>query len=430
MARSSDSDETPSERETSVTPVQSVASHRRGAMPQWDSVPRLLIVDGDHVDLGVASGIARAIAAEREVAARDEEDRHRAQLERLVEASVAITGAPTLERATEATVEAIAAIFEATGRSVLTQADRHVHAGPAEPFAPSGGGIRLVSPPNAHGVGGTLEVSRPSRPLDPSERLVAAHLHLVTLASAERLLLLTTAQEKARERQEIVAIVSHDLRTPLQTFAMGLDAIERTVSGPARTSIEATTARMKRSITSMTRLLEDLLDVSRIHDGALPLRVARHAIAPLLEELCAQHLPMAHKRGIALHAEVEPELEIVCDAERLTQALGNVLSNALRHTDRGSITLRARRIAGARARIEVADTGVGIAPDVRARLFERLYQGETSGRAGGLGLGLFIVQGIVGAHGGSVAVDSDVGRGTTFSIELPLGGPTPASVSG
>lgn len=417
--------------DTSARPITiappPIGYQRGAAMPQWAPVPRVVIVDGREVDLGAAPQVARTLAAE--VAARDEEDRHRRQLTRLVEASVAITSAPTLERTTEATAEAIATIFDAAGRSVLTQGGREVCAGSALPLPSSGGGIHLASPANEHGIGGTLEISRPARPLDASERLVAAHLHLVTLASAERLLLLSTAREHARERQEIVAIVSHDLRTPLQTFAMGLDAIERTVEGPAGDAIEATTARMKRSIAAMTRLLEDLLDVSRIHDGALPLRVAPQAIEPVIAELCAQHGPIAHKKAVLLAAEVEPNLRIVCDAQRLTQALGNVLGNALRYTERGSITIRARSLDGVRARIEVVDTGVGIRPEVCARLFERLYQGETSGRAGGLGLGLFIVQGIVKAHGGVVGVDSEVGRGTTLWIELPMAGPRATSAA-
>lgn len=353
------------------------------------------------------------------VSATGAEDRHRAQLARLIEASFTITSAPTFGKVAEATVNAIAAIFATSARLVLTHGSRQLAAWPEEPLVNGAGErVTLALPTGSHGLTGAVEILVPEGGLDPTERLAMAQLERVTLSSAERLLLLAEAQQSARERQEIVAIVSHDLRTPLQTFAMGLDAIELSVGEPAKKKIAPTTARMKRSISTMTRLLGDLLDVSRIHDSVLPVRLGTHPLKPIIDELRDVYLPMAEKGGIALTTVVDPELTMVCDAARVSQALGNLLSNAIRHTERGSITVTVTATDD-RVRFEVADTGSGIPPEVRARLFDRLYQGDQSGRSGGLGLGLYIVKGIVDAHRGTVGVSSEVGRGTTFWIELP-----------
>lgn len=362
------------------------------------------------------------IAEIRAAAVREEDQRHRSQLATLVEWSSAITSAGTLAHVAETTVAAITAIFQATARLVLVHDRKRTRAGPEAPLVHTEDGFHQVVATTIYGIGGSIEIERAERPLDPSERLVAAHLQLVTFSSAERLVVLAEARERARERQDIVAIVAHDLRTPLQTFAMGLDTIRATVDPTTGLKIEASARRMMRSVAAMTRLLEDLLDVSRVHDGALPVRLASHLVAPLVEDLRSQHEETARKKHLALTAHVDPLLTMSCDAQRVIQALGNVLTNALRHTERGSITLTARAAPGDRVRFEVIDTGPGVPAALRERLFERLFQGETSGRAGGIGLGLYIVHGIVAAHHGTLGLDSEVGRGTTFWMELPRGG--------
>jgi signal transduction histidine kinase len=346
----------------------------------------------------------------------DQTNGDRAELARLVEASLAITSAPTFPKIAEAASEAIGAIFATRARVVITRGARTLASSPEEPIA--GATERITLAPKPNGVGGTFELVPDG--LETRDRLTLGHLERVTLSSAERLLLLAEAQESARERQEIVAIVSHDLRTPLQTFAMGLDAIELSVGDPARKKIAPTTARMKRSIGTMTRLLGDLLDVSRIHDARLSVRFEPHPLAPILDELRDLYLPMVEKSGIELTTSVDPDLTMVCDSARVAQALGNLVSNAIRHTERGSVRVVARRVEGGRVRFEVIDTGSGVPADVRARLFDQLYRGESSGRSGGLGLGLYIVKGIVDAHGGTLGVESEVGRGSTFWFELPI----------
>ncbi len=393
------------------------AGIRSGAI---DYIPKSAL---DAERLASALRVARRVADAEAVAEqlRKEHERNRDQLGRLVEASVDITRAETFARVAAATLAALASIFESDGHVALAYGARRTTAGTDRAEDPSEAHLFLaVVPAGPLAVGGSLSVRRATPEFDPSERLVAAHLWRVSLEATERLLLLEAAHERARERQEIVAIVSHDLRTPLQSFALGLDAVDLLAGDVARRRIAGPVARMTRSIGTMTRLLTDLLDVSRIHDAGLPIHLAPQRIEDLVDELCDDHMLLAEKKDLNVTSDVQPpELVVVCDAARLTQALGNLMANALRHTERGAISVRVRLVQGDRARFEVSDTGPGLALNVQARLFERLFQAETPQQSGSLGLGLFIVKGIVLAHGGTVGLESKPGKGATFWLELP-----------
>jgi signal transduction histidine kinase len=384
-------------------------------------------LDVERLEEVVRFGV-RVVSAERDlVRARQLAQRRSEQLARLVEASVDIatrTDVPSIvEMVIDATREilgaAVAVRLELDGRR-LSDIDTGVAARSER--------LEMDLAGAAGAVHGHIAMGR-DQPFDDSERLVALQLARICVSGADKLMILAEAQQNARERQEIVAVVSHDLRTPLQSVSLGIDSMAlRLESSPEAKVVAPTLDRMRRSVATMTRLLGDLLDVSRIHDNAMSVRMASVDPVVLVHDVREQHLPIAQAKGLALVEEVVGRGTLVCDGARLQQALGNLLSNAVRHTDKGTITLRVV-VSDDVVRFEVADTGVGVPPDVRTRLFERLFQVDGGAkRSGGLGLGLFIVKGIADAHRGRVGVESELGKGSTFFIELPRSQPAQATV--
>lgn len=355
-------------------------------------------------------GAMRVTIAERRAAdAQRALERRTRQLEQLVETSVAIAAESSIDAMTEAAGRGAASMCT-TGASARIEMHGAISAWASndEPavwaFEHARGGVRVV-------LGF-------SRELLSDERLLVVELARILLGSAENVALVEEAREAARDRQDIVAIVSHDLRTPLQSLSLGIDAIRLWPgSGRSLEELGKTTDRMRRSIASMSRLLDDLLDVSRIHDHKLRVTPQRTDLDALLADVREQHQPIAAAKGLRLVVEGSKGLSVEADAARLSQALANLVSNAIRHTESGEIALCASPRAGG-VRLAVRDTGSGVPREVQSKLFERLYQSDGA-RRGALGLGLYIVRGIAQAHGGTVGVESEPGRGALFYLDLP-----------
>jgi signal transduction histidine kinase len=176
---------------------------------------------------------------------------------------------------------------------------------------------------------------------------------------------------------------------------------------------------IKRSAERANRLIGDLLDVTRIESGRLALVCRRHLAAPLADEAIDVARLTAAERGIELVRGVMDEtLVVYADRDRIIQALGNLVSNALKFTPReGRVTVSVTR-DDRRAHFAVADTGSGIAPEHLSRLFDQFWQGDAADKRG-IGLGLSIVRGIAEGHGGEARVHSTPGRGSTFSLFIP-----------
>jgi two-component system sensor histidine kinase BaeS len=221
-------------------------------------------------------------------------------------------------------------------------------------------------------------------------------------------------------RRQLTADIAHELRTPLSVILGHAEALQDGVLPPT----PETFALLHDEASRLNRLVDDLRTLSLAETGQLAL--VRRPLAPgaLLARAQALFAPRAQQQGVALELAVEPDLpEFAGDPDRLAQVLGNLTDNALRHTPAGGrVTLGARRAAHG-LRLAVNDTGAGIAVEDLPHVFERFYRGDKARTRehGGSGLGLAIAKSLVEAHEGTLAVESTVGEGTTFTIDLPLG---------
>ncbi len=229
------------------------------------------------------------------------------------------------------------------------------------------------------------------------------------------------AERASRLKDEFLATISHELRTPLNAL-LGWSRILR---GGRRD--EALVGRglevIERNTLALNRLIEDLLDVSRIVSGKLLLDVRTVDVARTVEAAVESIRLAAEAKGVALDVAVDPSVgRATGDLERLQQVVWNLLSNAVKFTPKGGrVTVRAER-ADSRIRLTVSDTGQGIAPEFLPYVFDRFRQADSSTKRhfGGLGLGLSIVRHLVELHGGTVRAESDgVDRGAAFVVELP-----------
>ena len=228
-------------------------------------------------------------------------------------------------------------------------------------------------------------------------------------------------REQDRYKDEFLATLAHELRNPLAPMRFAL-AMMRMSSDPAK----ATRAReiVERQVGHMARLVDDLLDQSRINRGLIELRRERVALATLMEQAVEAARPDLEAAGHRFTLQLPPsDLELDVDPARIVQVIGNLLNNATKYTpDGGEIRLAAWR-SGTTAQIEVVDNGVGIPPDQQGRVFHMFTQlpHSTDRAKGGLGIGLSLVKRLVEMHGGRVTVRSDgLDAGTAFTLELPI----------
>jgi len=247
------------------------------------------------------------------------------------------------------------------------------------------------------------------------ERLKDSEARLLRLEHEAR----EAAERAARLREDMVATVAHDLRNPLHVIATATAAMQAAPLDAERRERLATLTR--RSIRIMTRLVGDLLDISRIDAGRLEVRREPVEPARVLEETRELFEARARERGIALTVCAAPGLDTVAgDHERLVQVLSNLVENALKFTARGGHVELQAQTRGEDVEVAVRDDGIGIAPGQVQRLFDRYWKAEQGSRSGA-GLGLAIARGIVRAHGGEIRVDSERGRGTTIRFTIPRG---------
>lgn len=230
------------------------------------------------------------------------------------------------------------------------------------------------------------------------------------------------AQAASRAKSAFLANISHEIRTPLN----GLVGLARLLQRPDL-GVDTRSHyldQMLDSAESLSGLMSDILDISKIEAGRLTLETVPFALRDMLGTMRMGYLTLAQARGLSFSVAVDDAVPawVVGDPVRTRQILGNYLSNALKFTERGSVGVRVRRLAGERLRIEVTDTGPGIPHSMQDRLFQPFTQADesTTRRYGGTGLGLSICRELAALMGGTVGVESQPGEGATFWAELPL----------
>lgn len=226
------------------------------------------------------------------------------------------------------------------------------------------------------------------------------------------------------QRRDLFAWVSHDLRTPLASVRVIVEALtDRIVDDPETVDRYLRTAR--RDIESLGALIDDLFVLAQLEAGGLKLDIRPNSLADLISDTLEAFAPQAEKAGAVLTGDVPGGIDPVAfDAHYLGRALSNLVQNALEHTPAGGSVVVRARLGAAPAdmvEVEVVDTGAGIDPDKVEHVFDRFFRGDQSRpkERGGAGLGLAIVREVVSAHGGEVGVDSRPGAGTRLSFRIP-----------
>ena len=278
---------------------------------------------------------------------------------------------------------------------------------------------------------GTLSfASRTRDSFEPDEIAFLETLCQYITMAYERLRLLERLREADRRKDEFIAMLAHELRNPLFPVRNALQLLR--LADGKRDVIEAARGVMERQVAQMVRLVDDLLDVARITRGKLELRRERVELAVLVNHAVEAGRPLIEQltHTLEIHLPSEP-VYLDADAVRLTQVILNLLNNAAKYTEPGGhITLTATREEGEVA-VAVRDTGIGIPADMLPNVFDIFTQVEPPAdrSQGGLGLGLTLVKHLAELHGGSVEASSDgTGRGSTFTVRLPIAQGAAASV--
>jgi two-component system phosphate regulon sensor histidine kinase PhoR len=272
-----------------------------------------------------------------------------------------------------------------------------------------------------------LELSKKVRsvgPQPPEEARMGGHVLLCSVArlaagggTIALLYDVTDAKRVEEVKRDFVVNASHELRTPLTAVRGFLEMLEGEVKGDAARWVEVA----RRNTDRMKAIVEDLLKLSRLEAGGVELSRQKADVAAIVSETVELFTPRAREKGLSLTAIPGDPPPIDADPYLLEQMLANLVENAIRYTEKGGVTVRCEK-EGPRLLIAVEDTGIGIAEEHRSRIFERFYvvDKSRSRTQGGTGLGLSIVKHIVQLHGGTVEVESAVGKGSRFIVRLPV----------
>jgi PAS domain S-box-containing protein len=264
-----------------------------------------------------------------------------------------------------------------------------------------------------------------SRRFRQEDLLVAEELGRRAGTALDNAMLYDTAKKAVEVRDNFLSIASHELKTPLTSLKLQIQTFKRRVNpdegtAPSPKCLQDMLVRSEVQINRLARLIDDLLDVSRIEAGKLMIFPARVSLNRLIEESLAAFQEEARAANCQITFFAEQEIHLTCDPFRMEQVFGNLLTNAFKYGRGCPIEISLRKTAEG-IFFEVRDHGMGIRSERLGQIFERFERAETHQGIAGLGLGLFIVRNIVQAHGGSVSVQSSVGEGSCFRVQIPGG---------
>jgi len=265
----------------------------------------------------------------------------------------------------------------------------------------------------------TLGFTSPRRCLDPLQLMTAKDLAARGGQALNNARLYEVAQNAIQSRNEVLGIVSHDLRVPVNTIVATLALLSDSVP-ERRADVRGWLDILQRATTQVRDLIEDLLDASRLESHQFKVDRRAADVTALIHEAAETLGPLAATKNITLETRPDPDLPLVdADSPKVVRVIGNLIGNAIKFSPRDSrILVRAVEHAG-ELRVSVHDQGPGIPPDQLDRVFDRFWQGRENDRRGS-GLGLSIARGIVEAHGGRIWVESRVDHGSTFTFTLPV----------